>query len=506
MGIRLQVLAAIVVRSLHMVHRCWRGARPRALSEREIKSRIGFPYAVRREAWRLRNGGPGTADLPTARRLSWMCKAHLNDIREWLHTGAARLSRRLAAQDLPAWSRRFAPVTGKAARNRALNRTEYVTEAGRLERSKQEAEDRLNAFKTVQGIDREPIEPSHPLLPVAIIFALVTTEAGVSAPLFGRVSDYGDLGGFLMGLALGVLPPILGVLAGFFGIRMLRRKQARFRILGGTIVVTVVGKMSGYGLLIAHLRLVLTAKPSATPADALASIAMSWSSFVGSAEASGLLVISAFAFALGIYEGARRLADPIWGYSALHRRVEEPTAELKALDDRYLERTEEDGHEATAEIDVIKQAGLKEHERAAADAERLVGDHDYAIRISRVTLESCGAVVWLCHGELKDLGWTPGPEPRGLPPPEGHHSGGWEGEVLVIAGDSPSLLLGGILRLQREFRQAAEQARSAIAEEVTAELVGLPSLKRRIAEYARTYLDTPLLRRGPFDPVAGVLT
>ena len=251
------------------------------------------------------------------------------------------------------------------------------------------------------------------------------------------------------------------------------------------------------------LRLVLTAKPSATLADALASLLASWWAVAGSAEASGLLAISVFAFALGIYEGAQRLADPLWGYSALHRRVEEATEDHKALEDTYREDTEQVGREACAEIDAVEAAGVMEHKRAADAVEQLVRAHDYANLISRTTRLNCDTVLRLCDGELKDMGWQGQPAPLALPAPMVPAAA--DHDVLGPAEDKPSRILGGILRQEREFRTTADQARAEIAEGVTSHLLDLAVLQRRIADYVRKYLDTPILMRGPFDPAREVL-
>lgn len=499
-------IKTIIVASPRAIMRFgWPSARPRPLGEQEIKDRAGFPFSLRREAWRLRKA-VGNAELPTSLRIRGMCQAKFDEVRAWFRGRAAILARRLAATDLSSWSRHFKPVIAKATHKHTVIKTEFIAQAGQLERERQEAQDGLDAFKTEQGIDRTPIEPSHRALPVAVIFALITTEAFFSAPLFGRVSDYGDIGGFFLGLGFGVLPPLLGVCGGFFGFRMIFRKQPRYRFFGGTIVLAVAGKMSGYALVIAHYRLALIEKPTATLADALSSIAGSWTAFAGSFEACGLLVISIGAFALGVYEGARRLADPIWGYSAVQRRLDEAEANNTAVDETYIEKIESTGREAAAEINEIETKGLKKHKQAASAAEGLVRDQDHANSVIRGTLWNCATVLGLCDGELRDLGWVAkSATPLALPVLRAAGAGvPDEIDALDCAENKPTQVLAGVLQDQRAFGVEAVNAREQVAAAVNAEVIGVPLLRRRIAEYVRKYLDTPPLLRGPFDPLVGV--
>src|SRR5262245_8696284 len=137
MSIHVKIRAIIVAAPHAVVRFCSPGARPRALGEQEIKDRVGFPYLLRQGAWRLRRAPSCSAEVPTTQRVKSICKTHINEIGLWLRSKVAIAGRKVAALDLGAWFRRFAPITGTAARSHAVNKKQYVAEGGKLELAKQ---------------------------------------------------------------------------------------------------------------------------------------------------------------------------------------------------------------------------------------------------------------------------------------------------------------------------------------------------------------------------------
>lgn len=170
---------------------------------------------------------------------------------------------------------------------------------------------------------------------IAILFFILIVEGCFNALLFKDAQSSGLLGGLIVAFSVSAVNVVLGVTAGFFGLRyMLNHPNIFAKIGGGLVTAACLSSGIFLNFFVAHFRdAVEVGLQAATAAGTISDFSMfqiSPSHVVGDMFpnifgfgnfiALGLLFIGLLVFAIAVYEGFDRISDRYPGYGRVWRK------------------------------------------------------------------------------------------------------------------------------------------------------------------------------------------
>lgn len=195
----------------------------------------------------------------------------------------------------------------------------------------------LQHFKDVHGErlgKRTPDIKKNVEQTLAVLLFIMIIEGCFNALLFKDAQSSGLMGGMMVAFGISAVNVLLGVIAGFFGLRYLNHPDRGFRIVGGILAgaTIIMGIMLNF--FIAHFRdAVEVALHTAQAEGSLAGFSMfdiapgtvlagMFPNLFGlnSLVAIGLLLIGLTIFGIAVYEGYDRISDRYPGYGRVWRK------------------------------------------------------------------------------------------------------------------------------------------------------------------------------------------
>lgn len=195
----------------------------------------------------------------------------------------------------------------------------------------------LNDFRSRHGErigERTPDIKKNVEQAIAILVFILIVEGCFNALLFKDAQSSGLMGGLMIAFGVSAVNVVIGVTAGFFGLRYLHHPARPMQVLGG--IVAGAGLLAGLflNLFVAHFRdAVEVSLHAAQASGAMASysmfdiapgsvIASMFPNPVGleSLIAFGLLFVGLTVFAIAVWEGYDRISDRYPGYGRVWRK------------------------------------------------------------------------------------------------------------------------------------------------------------------------------------------
>jgi len=202
---------------------------------------------------------------------------------------------------------------------------------------KQETVVELDEFRQKHGSKigkRRPDIETNIEKTLAILIFVMILEGCFNALLFKDAQSSGLLGGMMVAFGVSAVNVLIGVVAGYCGLRFLNHPDLPFKILGGTIATIGIAAGIFLNFFIAHFRdAVELALQEAMASGSLAGFSMfaippgqviqdMFPNLFGlhSLVAFGLLAIGLTVFAIAVYEGYDKISDKYPGYGRVWRK------------------------------------------------------------------------------------------------------------------------------------------------------------------------------------------
>lgn len=302
----------------------------------------------------------------------------------------------------------------------------------------------LKSFRQRHRLEQDAAYPESRILAFGLLAAAAVFEAVFSATLFVHDADGGYAEAAAVAMGLGGSNVLLGVLAGYIGLRYWRARHGALKAMGGAALLGFAGLAIGLNLFAARYRESLA---QTTDGDRpLAHLARG--EFLGliTPEAVVLLMIGVGVWIFSATKGYAGLDDPYPDYGKLDRQASRSTSAYAALRDEAIATMRDPIEAANAVI----EADLNAHRDHVAALWRAFD----AAGAPCQALGACHRALDTLHRALLDLYWTenaaarstPLP-PRAPPPPETHP------DPLAQAGDA---IKAADAALQAAMRQASE--------------------------------------------------
>ena len=227
----------------------------------------------------------------------------------------------------------------------------------------------LRRFKLDHNLERDASYAESILSPTANLALLVAAEAAANALLLQTASTGGYVGGFLIAVIMSLVTVAMGALfAGLLGVRLMRRREIHFRILGGATFAAAFAFAGLWAYALAKYRdAAMIAAAGITPSGKGKKRAASEQVSTGlfgpadgpvlgfsSLESLALVVLGLLVFVLAAMKGAGGrggFTDSYWGYKprhAAHRAADEAYQDEQ---EDYFEALEEAVDDAREELD-----------------------------------------------------------------------------------------------------------------------------------------------------------
>lgn len=251
----------------------------------------------------------------------------------------------------------------------------------------------LRRFKLDHNLERDASYAESVLQPAANLALLVAAEAAANALLLQTASAGGYVGGFLIAVVMSLVTVAMGALfAGLLGVRLMRRRDVRFRVLGGAIFAGAFSFAGLWAYALAKYRDAAMAAAAGVAATSgrgkkRAAAAHVANGLFGPAdgpvlgfsslESLALVVLGFLVFVLAAMKGAGGrggFTDSYWGYKprhAAHRAADEAYQDEQ---EDYFEALEDAVENAREELDEAA-------EKAAALAAKARGFCDEALSV-----------------------------------------------------------------------------------------------------------------------------
>ncbi len=195
----------------------------------------------------------------------------------------------------------------------------------------------LQAFREKHGEligERTPDIKKNVEQTIAILMLILIVEGAFNALLFKDAQSGGLLGGLLVAFGVSAVNVVLGVTAGYFGLRYLNHPQKPFKIMGGAITGALVLAGLFLNFFVAHFRDSVEAALRASEAGGALGGFSLFDLSPGSVIASmfpnifgldnmvafGLLFVGLVVFSIAVYEGYDRISDKYPGYGRVWRK------------------------------------------------------------------------------------------------------------------------------------------------------------------------------------------
>lgn len=226
----------------------------------------------------------------------------------------------------------------------------------------------LVGFRARQGLDRDADYPDSRVLAIGLLLAAALFEAIFSATLFVHDADGGYAQAAAVALGLGGSNVLLGVLAGYVGMRQLQRREPVLKLTGAAALAVFAGLGLALNVFAARYRESLAAgEETGRPL-----LQLSRSELFGliTPEAVVLLMLGVGVWMFSAGKGFAGLDDPFPGYGGRDRFAKAAAEDYEALRiDAIdaLERPIRDADDAI-EADVAEHRAHVQALQAAYDA------------------------------------------------------------------------------------------------------------------------------------------
>lgn len=212
-----------------------------------------------------------------------------------------------------------------------------VDDASEAQRRHEETVVELEAFRNQHGQQigqRTPDIKKNVEQTIAILIFILILEGCFNALLFKDAQASGLMGGLMIAFGISAVNVLVGVIAGYFGLRYLNHPTTPMKVMGGIVAGASILAGLFINFFIAHFRdAVEVALHDALAAGSLAGFSMfdiaPASVIAGmfpnpfgleSLVAFGLLAIGLTVFAIAVYEGYDRISDRYPGYGRVWRK------------------------------------------------------------------------------------------------------------------------------------------------------------------------------------------
>lgn len=309
----------------------------------------------------------------------------------------------------------------------------------------------LRRFKLDHNLERDASYAESILSPAANLALLVAAEAAANALLLQTASTGGYVGGFLIAVIMSLVTVAMGALfAGLLGVRLMRRREMQFRILGGATFAAAFAFAGLWAYALAKYRdAAMLAAAGATPSGRGKKRAAAEQASNGlfgpadgpvlgfsSLESLALVVLGLLVFVLAAMKGAGGrggFTDSYWGYKPRH-------AAHRAADEAYQDE-QEDYFEALEEA---VEGAREQLDEAAGKAEALAAK-------ARGFCDEALSVIPSTHAALN--AWRD--VRTDLLRRAGSHSASSDGDFSFSSQSTPALLT---LRDEMDQRRAMDSA------------------------------------------------
>ena len=212
-----------------------------------------------------------------------------------------------------------------------------VDDADEAQRRHEETVVELEAFRNRHGEQigqRTPDIKKNVEQTLAILIFILILEGCFNALLFKDAQSSGLLGGLMIAFGISAVNVLVGVAAGYFGLRYLNHPKTAMKVMGGVVAGLGVAAGLFINFFIAHFRdAVEVALHEAQAAGSLTGFSM-FDIAPGSVIAGmfpnifglenlvafGLLAVGLTVFAIALYEGYDRISDRYPGYGRVWRK------------------------------------------------------------------------------------------------------------------------------------------------------------------------------------------
>jgi hypothetical protein len=236
----------------------------------------------------------------------------------------AALDRALAARP-PTGPAQGAAVASTAELSLRLEEARIGPDVKAARQRADQAQADLRAFRDRHGLEQNPAYPESRILALGLLAAAAVFEAVFSATLFVHDADGGYAEAAAVAMGLGGSNVLLGVLAGYVGLRYWRAKAPALKAMGGAALVAFAGLAVGLNYYAARYRESLAS--DAEVFRPLQNLKTTQLFGLVTPEAVVLLMIGVGVWMFAATKGYAGLDDPYPDYGKLDRlRVKAQTA------------------------------------------------------------------------------------------------------------------------------------------------------------------------------------
>jgi len=227
----------------------------------------------------------------------------------------------------------------------------------------------LRRFKLDHNLERDASYAESILSPTANLALLVAAEAAANALLLQTASTGGYVGGFLIAVIMSLVTVAMGALfAGLLGVRLMRRREIHFRVLGGATFAAAFAFAGLWAYALAKYRdaaMIAAAGVTTSGRGKKREVAAQVSSGLfgpadgpvlgfSSLESLALVVLGLLVFVLAAMKGAGGrggFTDSYWGYKPRHAAHRAANEAYQDEQEDYFEALEEAVEDAREQLD-----------------------------------------------------------------------------------------------------------------------------------------------------------
>lgn len=218
----------------------------------------------------------------------------------------------------------------------------------------------LRHFKAENRLYRSAFYLTSRTLACALLCAVIVGEALLNAKLFASVDPLGLLGGWLQALIISVVNILPSFLVGILVLRNLHHVSLWRRLLATAVLLTSIGLVLSYNLLVGHYRVALSVDPGNALALAAPSLWTTPFRIATNLEALMLFLLGVFASAVAILDGYTLFDDRYPGFGKIDRRYRQKLQAYEERKRQFRRDIEDVVRRASREIDWrLKKLGRK---------------------------------------------------------------------------------------------------------------------------------------------------
>lgn len=210
----------------------------------------------------------------------------------------------------------------------------------------------LRKFRRDHGLTRKADYADEPLLPTALLAALIAVEAVGNGFLFQGAVEGGLVAGWGLAAMFSAVNVALGFAGGFFGLRLLGHVKAPLKVLGGLALAVSVAAGVYWNVKIAGFREALEQGAGSESFFTTGAPNGDWLAF-SSAQALALLILGLIIFLVALLKGRGgrgAYVDPYWGHRSADLTHREAEGVYRAGKDDYRQQVDQAYRSAMGEL------------------------------------------------------------------------------------------------------------------------------------------------------------